>query len=60
LFFVFTAFKSDKPAYFLFNKDGKAVKYEKMLNQLEGTDIVLFGEYHDNPELNIVTITTVS
>jgi uncharacterized iron-regulated protein len=49
LFFVFTAFKSDKPAYLLFNKEGKAVKYEKMLKQLENADIILFGELHNNP-----------
>ncbi len=49
LFFVFAAFKSDKPAYFLFNKEGKTVKYSKMLKEIEGADIVLFGESHDNP-----------
>ena len=49
IFFVFTAFKSDKPAYYLFNKDGKDVKYEKMLKEAEDADIVLFGESHDNP-----------
>lgn len=49
LLFVFTAFKPDKPAYFLFDKEGKAVKYEKMLKQLETADIVLFGELHNNP-----------
>ncbi len=49
LFFVFTAFKSDKPAYLLFNKEGKNVKYEKLLKQVEDVDIVLFGESHDNP-----------
>jgi uncharacterized iron-regulated protein len=49
LFFVFAAFKSDKPAYFLFDKKGKPEKYAKMLKQLEDADIVLFGESHDNP-----------
>ena len=49
LFFVFAAFKTDKPAYYLFNKDGKDVKYEKMLKEAEDADIVLFGESHDNP-----------
>lgn len=49
LLFVFTAFKSDKPAYSLFNKDGKAVKYSKMIKEIQDADIVLFGEYHDNP-----------
>ena len=48
-FLVFTAFKTDKPAYYLFNKDGKDVKYEKMLKEAEDADIVLFGELHDNP-----------
>ena len=49
VFFVFVAFKSDKPAYYLFNKEGKDVKYEKMLKEAVDADIVLFGESHDNP-----------
>lgn len=49
LFFVFTGFKTDKPAYSLFDKEGKAEKYEKMLKALEDADVVLFGESHDNP-----------
>lgn len=49
LFFVFVAFKSDKPAYFLFNRNGKMVKYSKMLKTVEDADIVLFGELHNNP-----------
>jgi uncharacterized iron-regulated protein len=49
LFFVFSAFKADKPAYKLFNKSGKEVKYEKMLKEAADADIVLFGESHDNP-----------
>ena len=49
LFFVFTGFKTDKPAYSLFDKEGKTAKYEKMMKALEDADIVLFGESHDNP-----------
>jgi uncharacterized iron-regulated protein len=49
LFFVFAAFKSDKPAYLLYDKSGKTVKYGKMMKQVEDADIVLFGESHDNP-----------
>jgi len=48
LFFVFTAFKTNKPAYLLFNEKGKKVKYEKMLDQIKDADIVLFGELHNN------------
>ncbi|MBN1651361.1 MAG: ChaN family lipoprotein [Bacteroidales bacterium] len=46
---VATAFKSDKPAYQLFTKEGKAVKFEKMLKALQDADIVFFGEQHNNP-----------
>jgi uncharacterized iron-regulated protein len=49
LFFVFTGFKTHKPAYLLFNEKGKKVKYEKMLGQVKDADIVLFGELHNNP-----------
>lgn len=49
VFLLFTAFKADKPAYSLFDKGGKSVKYEKMVKELEAADIVLFGESHDNP-----------
>ncbi len=49
IFILFTAFKSDKPAYYLFNKEGKDIKYEKLLKVAEDADIVLFGESHDNP-----------
>ncbi len=49
IFLMFTAFKTDKPAYLLFDKDGKTVKYEKMLKQIQEADVVLFGELHDNP-----------
>ncbi|MFW6246327.1 MAG: ChaN family lipoprotein [Tangfeifania sp.] len=48
-FFLATAFKTDKPAYLLFNQKGKKVKYEKMLKELVKADIVLFGELHNNP-----------
>ena len=43
------AFKSDKPAYVLFTGEGKPVKYEKMMQELEKADLVFFGELHDDP-----------
>ena len=48
LLFVFTAFKTNKPAWMLFNEKGKKVKYDKMLGQVKDADIVLFGELHNN------------
>ncbi len=50
ILFVLTAsFKTKKPAYLLFNEKARKVKYEKMVKQLEDSDIVLFGELHNNP-----------
>ena len=49
LFVVFTAFKSDKPAYRLFNAKGKMVKYQKLINAAKEADVVFFGEQHNNP-----------
>ncbi|GMT45251.1 MAG: hypothetical protein IEMM0006_1083 [bacterium] len=49
LLVVFTAFKSDKPAYRLFNAKGKKVKYQKMINVAKNADVVFFGELHNNP-----------
>lgn len=43
------AFTSDKPAYVLYNKKGKSVKYDKMLMDLKDADIVFFGELHTDP-----------
>lgn len=43
------AFKSDKPAYMLYTKDGKDVKFEKMISELRDADVVFFGEQHNNP-----------
>jgi len=40
---------AQKPAYMLFNEDGRKVKYDKMVSACSKADIVLFGEYHTNP-----------
>lgn len=49
VFFLLTAFKNDKPAYQLFDKEGKKIKYEKMLKEIAAADVVFFGELHNNP-----------
>jgi uncharacterized iron-regulated protein len=46
---VFAAKAQDKPAYAMFNGKGKKANYGQMLKAMQGADIVLFGEYHDNP-----------
>jgi uncharacterized iron-regulated protein len=44
-----TSFRSDKPAYMLYDSEGKKVKYEKMIQSVSASDVVFFGELHDNP-----------
>ncbi|MBI5219943.1 MAG: ChaN family lipoprotein [Bacteroidia bacterium] len=42
-------FIGDKPAYTLFNRQGIALEYSKMIAELATADIVFIGELHDNP-----------
>ena len=42
-------FAQDKKAYVFFDKNGKRTSYKKLLRKSEKADIVLFGEYHNNP-----------
>lgn len=39
----------DKPAYQIFDKKGKAVSFEKMAVGVQQNQVVMFGEYHDDP-----------
>lgn len=39
----------DKPAYVLYNAQGKQVSFSKMIKQLLKQDVLLFGELHNNP-----------
>lgn len=42
-------FSQDKKTYQLFNAKGKKTTYKKLLKASEKSQLVLFGEYHDNP-----------
>lgn len=44
-----SAVSQENGAYTIFNSKGKKVKYSKMLKALDASQIILFGEYHDNP-----------
>src|SRR5688572_11611537 len=48
LCFSSTLSAQDKPAYKVFGKEGKAVDFDKMIQELSKADVVLFGELHDN------------
>jgi len=49
LFGAISMFGQKKMAYRLYDGQGRAVSYEKMLKALSQQDVVLFGEYHNNP-----------
>jgi uncharacterized iron-regulated protein len=43
------SFRADKPAYKLYDSEGKNAKYQKMIEAISTADVVFFGELHDNP-----------
>ncbi|MGB1121472.1 MAG: ChaN family lipoprotein [Saprospiraceae bacterium] len=48
-FFVLMAFGQKQTPYIIYNKKGKKVSYKKLLKKGNNSDIILFGEYHNNP-----------
>jgi len=48
LFIVLTAATGDKPAYKVFDRNGKRADYKDILKAASEADIVFFGELHDN------------
>lgn len=48
-FFSFIQLFAELPAYYIYSSKGKKVSYSKMVKELANSDIVLFGEFHDNP-----------
>ncbi len=49
LTFSISLFSQNKPAYKLYNAKGNKVSYKKMIKKMSKADIVLFGEFHNNP-----------
>jgi uncharacterized iron-regulated protein len=42
-------FSQDKPAYVIYTANGKKTTFEKLVESTENKELVLFGEFHDNP-----------
>jgi uncharacterized iron-regulated protein len=49
IFVATLAMKTDKPAYRLFEKEGKSSSWKELMKSASEADIVFFGELHDNP-----------
>ncbi len=43
------SFRSDKPAYLIYNSKNKTSKWKSLTKDATKADIILFGELHDNP-----------
>lgn len=45
--------------YQIYNSKGKKVSFEKMVNNLQKSDLILFGEFHDNSIVHWLQLKTV-
>jgi len=50
------AFQTDKPAYQIFDKEGKKTSYKSIVEKAQEADIILFGESHNNPIIHWLQI----
>lgn len=47
--FIFSfSFSQNKPAYILYNKNGKKVSFRKLIRDANKSNVILFGELHNN------------
>jgi uncharacterized iron-regulated protein len=49
LFITLTSVAQQKPAYVLYDAKGRKAGFDKMIKILAEKDVVLFGEFHNNP-----------
>ena len=49
IFLTSITFSQKKPAYVLYNSNGKKVSFKKLLKDANKSNVILFGELHDNP-----------
>ena len=42
-------YAQSKKAFQIYNNKGRKVSYKKLINKAKSADVILFGEYHDNP-----------
>ncbi len=49
LFTIFQSIAQDFPAYVIYTSNGKKTTFDKLEDAAEGKELILFGEFHDNP-----------
>jgi uncharacterized iron-regulated protein len=46
---LFTGYaESNKPAYLIYSKNGNVVSYQSLMVQSKNSDLIFFGELHNN------------
>lgn len=63
LFFLISYFSTqaqEKKAFALFDQAGKDITYQSILDSISKTDVVLFGEFHNNPISHWLQLEMVS
>ena len=58
IIFSVIATAQNKPAYKLYSKNGHKVSYKSMISKMAKADVVLFGEYHNNPIVHWLELET--
>ncbi len=46
---TFQSIAQDFPAYVIYTSNGKKTSFDKLEDATEGKELILFGEFHDNP-----------
>ena len=54
-----TIFAQELKPYQIYNSKGKKITFEKMVKELQKSDLVLFGEFHDNSIVHWLQLKTV-
>ncbi len=54
LFTMVFGFSQDKKSYQVFDKNGKKSSYSKLLKASKNSEVVLFGEHHDNTVVHLL------
>lgn len=57
--FILLAFAMEKPAYLLYDKEGKEIEYSEVIEKLADADVVLFGELHNNALVHWLQLETI-
>ena len=51
---------AQKETYQIFNSQSRQVKYSKLLKKAAKADVILFGEFHDNPIIHWLQLELTS